>query len=823
MISQKIYDPIKKGDVYGNVLDQAANPTYNVKLYMMSPLAAGGTTSNNTISDGDSARTPTATGSTDSGSMWSSMRSDPKNTVVLAQTGVTGTQIDNLEITTVQGTNTTSIITTKVNFDVIQPGAADFLDQIVAAKMHLGIPLSNNDTPIFLEVIFKGYSADIDDEDLGGEPVVVSGPFVYGLIISRVALEIDEEGSSYTFECVPVNTFGYSDTNFCVPVRIETEGSTIEEHIAHYAQIVNDYTARNLTDYEIVDLISIDISGLKKSLNSKYGLSDLSITLDSDEQAEEINRIMNPELKDKTREEYAAILADMEKDEGSLDIVVARNKITVRPGITVERYIQTLLSMNDEFFNKLTRKINPSDPTSTDVDKDLPFVNWFKVNAGVEYMGFDYVRNCYAKKIIFKPVIFATSGVDVQISPQENQNLTPEQMQTRLDWMNPKKSYHYIFTGLNDQILGCNLKYNAGQILLMPPAGGVTGEVSTVLAKNLTSEASVNTDVTHTAAAAAALQVTEKKKANKILDTILGKATDADVRSIANILNFNPVQIADAVINRNGINAQVLKDALANKAIAQSILDIQIQQLKRNTSSDNFVNPDGTPYNPVSSGYTYSEDLLQGFSERLSTELRVEAVREQTRQQRAEAAKARDAGPVQPAQEQNTDAVDPQITQVNLSNRVEDATYDGTPRNTLFGYITQQHHAADFLLEIDLEIKGDPWYLGAPVDQLPTASTPGSELVSTVSDEYVNFDGDAVFVLFDLQSPRRYDFDVSDEDNNTGYWDKHGTAYFISGVYRLIGVVHNFSGGMFSQKLNMKKETPMKTSQMGSTAQGSTE
>lgn len=814
MISQTTYDPIKKGLVYGNVLDQAANPAYNIRLYLMSPYESAENSSTNQNTQGSSARSETDSSSASGKSMWDLPKTNPKNVVVLAQTGVTGTQIDNVEIVTAQGSNSTAVHTSKISFDIIQPGAADFLDQILAAKMYLGLPVTNSDTPLFLEIIFKGYTSDIDNEDLGGEPIVIAGPYIYPLVMGQVSLEINEEGSTYSFDCAVLDSLGYTDAQFTTPIRIETEGSTIDEHILHFEQIINDYNNRNSTDADVVDQIKIDISGLKKEMNTEYGLSDMSITLDSDSQAEDVNRIMNPNLKDKTPEEYAAILEEMDKDDGPADIIVARNKVTARPGITVARYIQTLLSMNNEFFNKLTRKVNPSDPASTEVDKDQAFVNWFKINTSVQYTEFDYARNAHAKQVIHKPVIYATSGSEVQISPQENSRLTAEQMESRLDWMNPQKAYHYIFTGLNDQILNCNLKYNAAYSILLPQSGGVTGEFSTVLSKSLTSEVSATADVTHVAAAAAALTVSDKKKANKILDKILGKASEVDVRSIAKILNFNPLQIADAVINRNGLNAQVLKDVLANKALAQSILDVQLQQSKRNTSSDSFTNIDSTPYNPNVSGYTYSEDLLQGFTERLSTELQISAAR-------SAAANARVAArnPEPESEEQSTDATEPRITQTSLSNRAEDATYDGTPRNTLFGYISQQHTEAAFLVDIELEIKGDPWYLGPPADQAPTPNTPGSELINTSSDEYANFLGNDIFVMFDLQSPRRFDFDVTSEDNNTGYWSNHGTAYFISGVYRLYGVFHTFSGGMFSQKINMKKETPVKTSQIESRAE----
>ena len=37
-----------------------------------------------------------------------------------------------------------------------------------------------------------------------------------------------------------------------------------------------------------------------------------------------------------------------------------------------------------------------------------------------------------------------------------------------------------------------------------------------------------------------------------------------------------------------------------------------------------------------------------------------------------------------------------------------------------------------------------------------------------------------------MQSPRLFDFDVDDEDNNEGYWSVDGTAYRRPGVYMLV-------------------------------------
>lgn len=121
----------------------------------------------------------------------------------------------------------------------------------------------------------------------------------------------------------------------------------------------------------------------------------------------------------------------------------------------------------------------------------------------------------------------------------------------------------------------------------------------------------------------------------------------------------------------------------------------------------------------------------------------------------------------------------------------------------------QQHAIDDFLVTLDMEIKGDPWWLGPPKgDNQPEVK--GSEFVKDKTDEKsIKIQGDENYVLFDLQTPRLFDFDVEDEDSssNSGYWSKMGTSYFLTGVYMVRGVNHMFSGGEFSQELNLIRQT----------------
>ena len=141
--------------VFGNVLDEAVNTSYNLKLYMIKDRTSGG-----------------------GGYVNGAKAAKPEETVVIAQTGVTGVQMDGLTLDFVKDKGNHFAVA--ANFTLIQPGAADLLDQIQAAKVHLGIEAGMYaDVPLFLEINFKGYKSSLDEEDGAGEPIHVCGPFIY--------------------------------------------------------------------------------------------------------------------------------------------------------------------------------------------------------------------------------------------------------------------------------------------------------------------------------------------------------------------------------------------------------------------------------------------------------------------------------------------------------------------------------------------------------------------------------------------------------------------------------------------------------------------
>lgn len=789
--SAEIYEPFLKKNVIGNILDQVDNYQYNLKLYMIPPIAGPSGTQRQTNESSGSAdvreTTPSASKSGSGGGYTNgSLTASPSDTVVLAQTGVTSTQIDNLEIVSAKGPSGGPEVS-KISFDITQPGAADFLDQIMAAKAYLGDKVIAGDVPLFLEIVFKGYSADIKDEDAGGEPILAAGPYIYMLTISTVSLEIDDAGSTYAFTCVPVNRAAYADPTFKMPKKMESIGLSIPAHVADLVQKLNDHALLNYDSYQIQDEIAIDISGLTAGKNA---LKDLSMTAPDAARAEEINRIMNPELEGKKESEYNAILEESAKDEGKLDIVVSENKITVREGVSLSTYIATLLSMNDEFFNRTTRSVDAADPTNTEVNKDQPTVDWFKLNAHVEYIGFDRKRSVYAKKITIKPTIVKKSGDNGGNRAEENRQLSAKDIRARVNGLPIFKAYHYLYTGLNDQIKNCKIEYKNGIALLMPPAGGMSGDFSTVMSKTLSTTADPTEDLTGQDLATAAVKTANTKDQAAALDELFSDTSEeraGDIKSIADLLGFSAAEAKDAINNRKGENARIIKETLANKASAESLRNAQVS----NANKTSNVPKD---YTPTLSGYVYAADIIGSVSERIDTAVGV-----------ANAGTAAAANRANAKDKSNDDSSPAQPVLVgSMPNEAEDATYNGTPRNTVFGYIMQQHGATDFMVNLDMDVKGDPWFLGPPTDATRENLT-GAEISNKETDKTgIRYEGDDAYILFDCQTPRLFDF-KEDEDENTGYWSKMGTAYFITGVYMFIGSTASFSGGEFTTSLRLTK------------------
>lgn len=761
------------GAVQGNILDAFQNTSYTLKLYMIPDLTQSG-----------------------GGYLNGAMEAEPGETVVIAQSSVTGVQIDNLSIEVQKGPS--GSFATSANFTLIQPGAADLLDQIQAAKRHLKIKAGMfAPVPLFLRIDFKGYTDDINDNEAGGEiNTSIAGPYIYKCEIATIDITIDDAGSTYDVSVTIGSDHGYADQYFTLPADTSFTGNTIDECIEDLEETLKRFRENNYKEELVHDEVVFDLSQLKTVLqNRKIKYSNAKV-------AEQVNRLMNAEAQGiKSREEFEKRLEDSPE---SLDGGVkasggwfARDRIQVKEGTNFHKIFTTLLVMNEEFLDKSSRKKVFDDPNIDEdgVDLNKTFTYWYKMEVDAEYIkdGYDARRNVYAQRITYKPIIYKTADQDLSVTPGEF-NLKKENVKKRINELLIKKAYHYLYTGLNDQILSADISYKAGQLLLAAPGGGLLGDPST--SSNAPGKPNVepNKDldgVDDKAKIAAAQEDTQGiadalKKDSNLMNRLQDKLnlTDDEVKEIQKDKEKrNNLAQTIVYLNNNG------QDPLGYYKSAKSTQDPQTKV------DEDFSN---SSYKPDPSGYIYGADLLSnmGGSETVIGEL--------TSQQALNSLRSAINGDLA------TDPM-PSFDYTKSVQTTSSNTNDGTAKATLFGYMFQNVNDASILVDLNLKVRGDPWYLGPPeVDpKAPKKVATASEEDPESKDEYIVYNRSDNYFLFTMQTPRVRDPDVLDEDNNSGYVSQAGTAYFISGVYQIIGVTANFSRGMFDLDVHAKKQTAL--------------
>jgi hypothetical protein len=144
--------------------------------------------------------------------------------------------------------------------------------------------------------------------------------------------------------------------------------------------------------------------------------------------------------------------------------------------------------------------------------------------------------------------------------------------------------------------------------------------------------------------------------------------------------------------------------------------------------------------------------------------------------------------------EEFQNVVKPKLETVEVTNIVESAPEErNSIRSTTMSHLMRQYTNAASTQMMDLSVRGDPYWLGNDVFYD----------VRKESDGQPDFTKKTQDIFFVMEAPRKLDFDLDDEDNNTGLFDYGSINYTLSGVYLVYRCTSNFSGGLFTQELNM--------------------
>lgn len=797
------------GEVAGNILDQYDSPTYNMRLYFKKRTNVNTTTPSDT-GDQESSEDSRSEQNT-TGFQTSFVEPTEENIVVLAQTAVTGTTIDDVVIEHIIAAE--KPFPTKISFTLTEPGGVSLMDQMLAAKDHLGLP--RLDTSLYLDIVFKGYESDPDNNEAAGIPVVIAGPYTYEIGAITYGMSVNEAGSIYDFRGIIRQDIALLDTHYRIPEDIETNGIKISEHVAMYQEKLNQIIATKQADFTTPDSYVIDISGLVEGQGAEGVNAELVVEdklLGDIGKTDRINRVFN----DESTEIYDVAVDYVETQEGTEQSGETINipesvKIIMKAGSTIEDFIGTLLSMNDDLFNRATRTVTPTDATALEVDLNKAHINWFKIKSDVQYLTFDDTRRAYTKVFHYSPIIYKEGRTDVGINKEEFRDRTEAEVQRAVTQLNIFKAYEYYFTGRNDQILNFDININEAYAVETLLADRGSFAAASAIANAPTLEANETNENTEQGQSTEAVTAKNKNRYTSILTDLASRDPDAFrnvVGNIANTLDLTDAERRVLIRNANRQDAEGLVDALSARAVSETLANFALQQrasfgqLGVPTSSDSGDAAEGfdpsTDYEPESSNFVYASALVAGL----------------------EGAEDLLNDPTSPTSSEDTESQEQDfqacIMPVDSSNQYDAATYErGTLRGpTTFSHLMDQHTSvSSTLLRLQMEVRGDPWYLGQETNSVPTEqagrNTKESDVTGAIWDKGSNH------LMLTIATPRRFDFDVTDEDNNTGLYDFSGLNFMVSGVYRMLTATSRFSGGQFTQSITGAKETAYPLNKLG--------
>lgn len=365
---------------------------------------------------------------------------DSDNKVVIAETGVT-TQvlIDDLEIESyiAPSRRVRNQESVKFTFSLREYYGAGLLDKIFLASLDLGIK-NYYKAPYFLELTFAGREANSSSPDIKAETL----RWLWPITIRTIETEVDASGSLYEVEAYAYGNLAQTDDNGAIPKEINVTGKTVGEAVADLEEQMNNMASQEaVTNVTIPDSYAIEVDPEFAEMN----LVDDNVT-------EAAGRNTPADTDDRETK----------------DIPLDKN-------MNIGEAINRILSAAPEYQKVSKNTDTPSEQEVTDAEKTKKIHRIFS-NAQIE--AFDIGRGDYAKNFSFRVLPYETSTLQVSASEANADG--------RVVYNNLKgkslirKRYNYLYTGVNDQVLNFDLKFNLGWFVHMPSQAGLFTQYANV-------------------------------------------------------------------------------------------------------------------------------------------------------------------------------------------------------------------------------------------------------------------------------------------------------------------------------------------------------
>ena len=684
---------------------------------------------------------------TDESTAYSVDRANPNgdnlNKTIIAESGVTaGFNITDFEMENTCGPNARTLNTASTTWTmtVTEPYGISLIDKIRAAAKTQPI-INYMRAPYFIDVWFTGY-------DENGK--IIEDKLFYQLFrvsIRDMNVDITEGGARYA-----ISGFFDNDLGFSNQIAIPQGGLSIQ------AKTVGDFFR----------LLAIKLTEQQKQI-TKQDFADVEYQIN-----------VPPEIQNWAFRKSDNDKQDNRNDDMTVDWSSGIMNITMNLGTSMESIVNRVLSMcpDADAWVKGEGAGGAAGVGAAEITEN-GFASWVMVHSDVKIVGFNAYTRDYIRKVTYTLVRYRTArtGADAAtLAALESKNVQKNKIEFLKNAKALEKLYQYIYTGKNTDIIRFDIKVDNFWAITLPVWEGVNTYSNYVqgLLKDENAIGYQQREGTYTIAG--------------ILSALQSRINDitSEIKSV----DSGPVT---ELINEKAelLKAQQLVETSTNAAVYFG--DRSAAARERLARNGGIASPgELTTNSALLKVAEVAESLaaiatLRGSQKalRYAEDVKLFSMKEQ------------DPMPIVIKPDNEPSGQTAALTgDSNKSTAVPNSI--GLPSGrTFIGTILGNMFDASFFNVIDLEIRGDPYWLGqSNIRQNLIASSFGK---GNNDERFANYQVcDHMFVLV-FRSGENY-------NESTGLMEFAETSDFFNGVYGVLKVKSTFRNGSFTQSLNAAKD-----------------
>jgi len=434
------------------------------------------------------------------------------NKVVLAETAVTGINIESLELKTAVGPNQATKLVQALEFKmrIFEPMGLTFYDKLLAAARDLAI-INFQKAPYYIEIKFHGYNPDGSYADNVGPDGPNTKRWVYKVFIVDIQSEFTKAGTVYDITLVQSNDLGTGDNFFALDSSYSMEGATVGD------------VMRNLIEHKA------------KSEVANYGIQRNKYTIKLLPLETNLGDISASRLGIGTDPERWAIInpSNTSSSDTTSTNTAGQGSATFAKGNTIATIIEQIFTSTLEGHKLVIRNTQPEIYGSV---SQFIIVPWILTSVKIreEQPIYDLAIQDYNRDITYYVIPYlttqATASIDQQLPIQLKQrNQMIENLKIRVRTGKLEKKYDYLFTGENTEVLNVDFKFDTFFKAVIPLYAGTTNNSRYRAGQQLSDEGGV---LQQTIENTAALQKATFDR-NRLLNTPEGEKIDPSLRRAA--------------------------------------------------------------------------------------------------------------------------------------------------------------------------------------------------------------------------------------------------------------------------------------------------